>query len=134
MRKQCLHFFSAVLRLILFILAGNDAIYLIHFKFVGIKDTHNIYYLGLSGEHRCPLGYLYFILTTGSTISKAVHKLFNRPRIIYNLKIGLIINVAFPFCFNGSGILVLTKGYMRIVIGIISKNNGRLRECHNKIT
>ena len=20
---------------------------------------HNIYYLGLSGEHRCPLGYLY---------------------------------------------------------------------------
>ena len=23
-----------------------------------IKDMHNIYYLGLSGEHRCPLGYL----------------------------------------------------------------------------
>ena len=27
MRKQCLHFFSAVLDLILFILAGNDNIY-----------------------------------------------------------------------------------------------------------
>ena len=36
------------------------AIYLIHFKFVGIKDMHNIYYLGLSGEHRCPFGYLLF--------------------------------------------------------------------------
>ena len=36
--------------------------YLIHFKFVGIKDMHNIYYLGLSGEHRCPLGYLFMIL------------------------------------------------------------------------
>ena len=34
------------------------AVYLIHFKFVGIKDMHNIYYLELSGEHRCPLGYL----------------------------------------------------------------------------
>ena len=22
---------------------------------------HNIYYLGLSGEHRCPLGYLFFM-------------------------------------------------------------------------
>ena len=33
--------------------------YLIHFKFVGIKEMHNIYYLGLSGEHRCPLGYLF---------------------------------------------------------------------------
>ena len=32
---------------------------MIHFKFVGIKDMHNIYYLGLSGEHRCPLGYLF---------------------------------------------------------------------------
>ena len=36
------------------------AIYLIHFKFVGIKDMHNIFYLGLSGEHRCPLGYLFY--------------------------------------------------------------------------
>ena len=27
MRKQCIHFFSAVLDLILFILAGNDNIY-----------------------------------------------------------------------------------------------------------
>ena len=27
MRKQCLHFFSAVLNLILFILAGNDNIH-----------------------------------------------------------------------------------------------------------
>ena len=24
---------------------------------------HNIYYLGLSGEHRCPLGYLFKYLT-----------------------------------------------------------------------
>ena len=96
MKEQCLHFFSAVLDLILFILSCNDNIhesldgfeicldlttgfhgnrrgskklmillflvcyiYLIHFKFVGIKDMHNIYYLGLSGEHRCPLGYLF---------------------------------------------------------------------------
>ena len=28
------------------------------FKLVGIKDMHNIFYLGLSGEHRCPLGYI----------------------------------------------------------------------------
>ena len=40
------------------ILLFSFAVYLIHFKFVGIKDMHNIYYLGLSGEHRCPLGYL----------------------------------------------------------------------------
>ena len=32
--------------------------YLFDFEFVGIKDMHNIYYLGLSSEHRCPLGYL----------------------------------------------------------------------------
>ena len=32
---------------------------MIHFKFVGIKDMHNIYYLGLSGEHHYPLGYLF---------------------------------------------------------------------------
>ena len=38
------------------------AFYLIHFKFVGIKDMHNIYYLGLSGEHRCPLGYLFYFV------------------------------------------------------------------------
>ena len=25
---------------------------------------HNIYYLGLSGEHRCPLGYLFFMPPT----------------------------------------------------------------------
>ena len=25
---------------------------------------HNIYYLRLSGEHRCPLGYLFFFLLT----------------------------------------------------------------------
>ena len=72
MRKQCIHFFSAVLDLILFILAGNDNIHesldgfeicldLIHFKFVGIKDMHNIFHLGLSGEHRCPLGYLFLV-------------------------------------------------------------------------
>ena len=24
---------------------------------------HNIYYLGLSGEHRCPLGYLFKVFT-----------------------------------------------------------------------
>ena len=23
---------------------------------------HNIYYLGLSGEHRCPLGYLFIVV------------------------------------------------------------------------
>ena len=28
--------------------------YVIHFKFVGIKDMHNIYYLGLSGERSLP--------------------------------------------------------------------------------
>ena len=44
------------------ILLFSLAMYLIHFKFVGIikfKDMHNIHYLGLSGEHRCPLGYLF---------------------------------------------------------------------------
>ena len=25
---------------------------------------HNIYYLGLSGEHRCPLGYLFTFIVT----------------------------------------------------------------------
>ena len=34
MRKQCLHFFSAVLDLILFILAGNDNI---HESLVGFE-------------------------------------------------------------------------------------------------
>ena len=33
------------------------------FSFVGIKDMHNIYYLGLSGEHGCPLGYLFFLIS-----------------------------------------------------------------------
>ena len=31
---------------------------MIHFKFVGIKDMHNIYYLGLSGERLLPFGLL----------------------------------------------------------------------------
>ena len=31
---------------------------MIHFKFVGIKDMHNIYYLGLSGERSLPFGLL----------------------------------------------------------------------------
>ena len=31
---------------------------MIHFKFVGIKDMHNIYYLGLSGEPSLPFGLL----------------------------------------------------------------------------
>ena len=33
---------------------------MIHFKFEGIKDMHNIYYLGLSGERSLPLGLLVF--------------------------------------------------------------------------
>ena len=32
--------------------------YVIHFKFVAIKDMHNIYYLGLSGEQSLPFGLL----------------------------------------------------------------------------
>ena len=31
---------------------------MIHFKFVGIKDMHDIYYLGLSGERSLPFGLL----------------------------------------------------------------------------
>ena len=31
---------------------------MIHFKFVCIKDMHNIYYLGLSGERLLPFGLL----------------------------------------------------------------------------
>ena len=31
---------------------------MIHFKFVAIKDMHNIYYLGLSGERSLPFGLL----------------------------------------------------------------------------
>ena len=34
---------------------------MIHFKFVGIKDMHNIYYLGLSGELLLPFGLLVFV-------------------------------------------------------------------------
>ena len=34
---------------------------MIHFKFVGIKDMHNIYYLGLSGERSLPFGLLVVI-------------------------------------------------------------------------
>ena len=33
---------------------------MIHFKFVGIKDMHNIYYLGLSGERSLPFGLLVY--------------------------------------------------------------------------
>ena len=46
------------------------AIYLIHFKFVGIKDMHNIYYLGLSGERSLPFGLLvlYKIWTHGGCL------------------------------------------------------------------
>ena len=35
---------------------------MIHFKFVGIKDMHNIYYLGLSGERSLPFGLLVLII------------------------------------------------------------------------
>ena len=31
---------------------------MINFKFVGIKDMHNIFYLGLSGERSLPFGLL----------------------------------------------------------------------------
>ena len=34
---------------------------MIHFKYVGIKDMHNIYYLGLSGERSLPFGLLVVI-------------------------------------------------------------------------
>ena len=34
---------------------------MIHFKFVGIKDMHNIYYLRLSGERSLPFGLLVYI-------------------------------------------------------------------------
>ena len=37
---------------------ASFAIYLIHFKFVDIKDMHNTYYLGLSGELSLPFGLL----------------------------------------------------------------------------
>ena len=33
---------------------------MIHFKFVGIKDMHNIYYLGLSGERSLPFRLLVY--------------------------------------------------------------------------
>ena len=36
---------------------------MIHFKFVGIKDMHNIYYLGLSGERSLPFGLLVFVVS-----------------------------------------------------------------------
>ena len=35
---------------------------MIHFKFVGIKDMHNIYYLGLSGERSLPFGLLVLLI------------------------------------------------------------------------
>ena len=34
---------------------------MIHLKFVGIKDMHNIYYLELSGEQSLPFGLLVYI-------------------------------------------------------------------------
>ena len=37
---------------------------MIHFKFVGIKDMHNIYYLGLSGERSLPFELLVLILSS----------------------------------------------------------------------
>ena len=52
------------------------AVYLIHFKFVGIKDMHNIYYLELSGEHRCPLGYLLLYVRCKSGVT-FVRRCFN---------------------------------------------------------
>ena len=44
------------------------AIYVIHFKFVGIKDMHNIYYLGLSGERSLPFGLLDLQITNSTVI------------------------------------------------------------------
>ena len=41
---------------------------MIHFKFVGIKDTHNNYYLGLSGERSLPFGLLVIYLNMKETI------------------------------------------------------------------
>ena len=31
---------------------------MIHFKFVGVKSIHKVYYLGLSGERSLPIGLL----------------------------------------------------------------------------
>ena len=52
---------------------GPLVIYLIHFKFVGIKDMHNIYYLGLSGERSLPFGLLVEIILVHDM--EAIHSL-----------------------------------------------------------
>ena len=41
---------------------------MIHFKFVGIKDMHNIYYLGLSGERSLPFGLLVYYCGTSVVV------------------------------------------------------------------
>ena len=41
---------------------------MIHFKFVGIKDMHNIYYLGVSGEQSLPFGLLVILYLAFPTI------------------------------------------------------------------
>ena len=52
MRKQCIHFFSAVLDLILFVLASNDNIHEILYEFEIWLDPTT----GFHGN-RCHLGY-----------------------------------------------------------------------------
>ena len=60
---------------------------MIYFKFVAIKDMHNIYYLGLSGERSLPFGLLVFVF-------------FSFAFLVWKfdvLIVGLLVVVFFPY-------------------------------------
>ena len=59
---------------------------MIHFKFVGIKDMHDIYYLGLSGERSLPFGLLVWLCRHGHETKLAMS--------LYNLLLAYRITMA----------------------------------------